>query len=198
MDEGNGLLFMRARYYDTSTGRFLNHDPIGFKGGDWNLYAYVSENPLSEIDPSGLKIITYNDKGIEKLLADLKRRSTTAAALIAILEKSRRQIQIVYTTRKFKYHNKGSDVGVIEINPGGQWVGLQYFPADIALAHELIHAYHHLITGEYKPPVMEEENRTMGLGAYAAGIYTENRVRSELYQNASFWRKYLYRQRESY
>lgn len=43
-----------ARYYDPSTGRFISEDPIGFAGGDVNLYAYVSNNPVSWIDPLGL------------------------------------------------------------------------------------------------------------------------------------------------
>ncbi len=54
MDEGNGLLFMRARYYDTSSGRFLSRDPLGFGGGDLNLYAYVGANPVMHVDYSGL------------------------------------------------------------------------------------------------------------------------------------------------
>lgn len=54
MDEGNGLYFMRARFYDANVGRFLSEDPIGFEGGDWNLYAYVGGNPLIGIDPIGL------------------------------------------------------------------------------------------------------------------------------------------------
>ena len=57
MDEGTGLaglLFMRARYYDPEIGRFLSPDPIGFAGGDLNLYAYVRNNPIRWIDPWGL------------------------------------------------------------------------------------------------------------------------------------------------
>jgi len=46
---------MRARYYDTNTGRFLSRDPIGFEGGDLNLYAYIGGNPMVGIDPSGLE-----------------------------------------------------------------------------------------------------------------------------------------------
>lgn len=53
MDEGNGLLYMRARYYDTEVGRFINKDPIGLAGG-LNMYAYVGNNPLRLIDPVGL------------------------------------------------------------------------------------------------------------------------------------------------
>jgi len=53
MAEGNGLYFMRARYYDPETGRFINKDPIGYMGG-MNLYAYVQNNPVNWIDPEGL------------------------------------------------------------------------------------------------------------------------------------------------
>ena len=50
MDEDNGLYFMRARYYDPETGRFISEDPI------WstNSYVYGTNNPISFSDPSGL------------------------------------------------------------------------------------------------------------------------------------------------
>ena len=54
MDEGNGLLYMRARFYDPEVGRFISKDPIGFAGGDLNLYSYVANNPVNWIDPEGL------------------------------------------------------------------------------------------------------------------------------------------------
>jgi RHS repeat-associated protein len=54
MDEGNGLYFMTNRYYDSVTGRFLQKDPIGFAGGQTNLYAYVGGNPVGSVDPVGL------------------------------------------------------------------------------------------------------------------------------------------------
>jgi RHS repeat-associated protein len=53
MDEGNGLLYMWARYYDAEAGRFISQDPIGFWGG-LNLYAYVGNNPVNWVDPLGL------------------------------------------------------------------------------------------------------------------------------------------------
>lgn len=53
MDEGDALFFMRNRYYDAVTGRFIRRDPIGFSGGI-NLYRYVENNPISRIDPAGL------------------------------------------------------------------------------------------------------------------------------------------------
>jgi RHS repeat-associated protein len=49
----NGLLYMRARYYNPYICRFINADPSGFAGG-LNLYAYADGNPVSLVDPFGL------------------------------------------------------------------------------------------------------------------------------------------------
>jgi RHS repeat-associated protein len=53
MREGNGLDFMRNRWYDPAQGRFTRPDPIGLAGGT-NLYEYVHGDPVNHIDPSGL------------------------------------------------------------------------------------------------------------------------------------------------
>jgi len=53
MTDANGLLYMRARYYNPYLCRFLNADPSGFKGG-LNFYAYANGNPASYLDPFGL------------------------------------------------------------------------------------------------------------------------------------------------
>lgn len=53
-DPDTGLLYYRARFYDPQLGRFISEDPIGFAGGDVNLYGYVWQNPLTARDSSGL------------------------------------------------------------------------------------------------------------------------------------------------
>lgn len=53
-DDFTGLMYYRARWYSSELGRFITEDPIGFAGGDINLYAYVGNNPISHKDPTGL------------------------------------------------------------------------------------------------------------------------------------------------
>ena len=52
-NDGTGLSYYRARYYNPTLQRFVGEDPIGFGGGDTNLYAYVRNNPTNLIDPTG-------------------------------------------------------------------------------------------------------------------------------------------------
>lgn len=53
-DADTGFVRFGARDYDPKIGRWTTKDPIGFGGGDTNLYAYVGGNPMSYVDPSGL------------------------------------------------------------------------------------------------------------------------------------------------
>ena len=52
-DDGTGLYYYRARYYDPQIGRFISEDPMGFAAGDVNFYQYVGANPVNYNDPSG-------------------------------------------------------------------------------------------------------------------------------------------------
>lgn len=48
-----GRSHYRARYYDLSVGRFISEDPLGFEGGDTDLYRFVLNSPTNLYDPTG-------------------------------------------------------------------------------------------------------------------------------------------------
>lgn len=53
-DIQTGLVRFGARDYDPETGRWTARDPIGFRGGDTNLYGYVIGDPINATDAFGL------------------------------------------------------------------------------------------------------------------------------------------------
>ncbi len=53
LDQATGLYYDHARYYDSSTGTFINQDPTGFGGGTTDLYDYVGNDPVNFDDPTG-------------------------------------------------------------------------------------------------------------------------------------------------
>lgn len=55
-DPETGLEYYRARYYDSTPGRFLSEDPIRFHSGGVNFYAYADGDPVSYNDPDGLRV----------------------------------------------------------------------------------------------------------------------------------------------
>jgi len=64
-DESTDLQYLRARWYDPSLGRFINQDTYEgelTKPLTLNLYTYVLNNPLSNIDPSGNYCVSADGK----------------------------------------------------------------------------------------------------------------------------------------
>ncbi|HEV2987795.1 MAG TPA: RHS repeat-associated core domain-containing protein [Candidatus Angelobacter sp.] len=62
-DGETNLDFANARYFSSQFGRFMSPDPHGGGVGDpqsLNLYAYVLNNPLSAVDPSGMDACVQN------------------------------------------------------------------------------------------------------------------------------------------
>jgi RHS repeat-associated protein len=53
----NPFYYVRARYYDPVTGRWYSRDPLGFRASGANLYGYVRNSGVSQLDPSGLKCL---------------------------------------------------------------------------------------------------------------------------------------------
>ena len=52
-DRATGLVKYRFRDYMPDVGRFTAKDPIGYRGGDADLYGYCLDDPVNGIDRSG-------------------------------------------------------------------------------------------------------------------------------------------------
>ncbi len=72
LDPETGLQLNRYRFYHQQLGRWVNRDPIGYTGVEFNLYGYVDSQPTISIDPSGLsgkvRIILKLGNGICKVM----------------------------------------------------------------------------------------------------------------------------------
>jgi len=55
-DRDTGLVRFGYRDYDPDIGRWTAKDPIGFAGGDTDLYGYVFSDPVNFVDPYGLEM----------------------------------------------------------------------------------------------------------------------------------------------
>jgi RHS repeat-associated protein len=62
MAEGaTSLYYMRARYYDSTSARFVTRDPIdSISPGELNPYEYALGNPVSQADPTGLSPFEFD------------------------------------------------------------------------------------------------------------------------------------------
>jgi RHS repeat-associated protein len=62
-DQGEDVYYMRARWYDVKSGRFLSEDPAGLTGGI-NPYVFAEADPILGADPTGLQscpVVGYLD-----------------------------------------------------------------------------------------------------------------------------------------
>ncbi|MFH1825300.1 MAG: RHS repeat-associated core domain-containing protein [Candidatus Firestonebacteria bacterium] len=83
-DEEDGLTYMRARYYDSETGRFISRDPIAGEMKEpltLNKYLYCQNNPINYIDPDGKcrkktqeAIDNMRKVGLNKMADDLQNK----------------------------------------------------------------------------------------------------------------------------
>ena len=95
IDEGNGLTYIRARYYVPELGRFITKDPLTGKDGDsqsLNRYVYAVNNPVMLVDISGFSVQEGGTKHkdgesvIGKFIKSIKGEVSASACLLVCRE----------------------------------------------------------------------------------------------------------------
>ena len=163
-DPETGFVYLRNRYYNPSTGRFITEDPVQ-DGMNW--YGYCGGNPVMRVDPWGLKItateeefniilpfmqvLTDDELGFENGEVVILTRCEEptlieGTTLIRDLIDYSKDISLTLSEKECRYENK-----VIEFNPNQKSVALTLdtnnilawlpIPPEMALGHEFIHAH---------------------------------------------------------
>ncbi len=133
----NGLHYMRARYYNSKIGRFVNADPIGFAGG-LNWYAYANGNPVMYADPSGNIVETAWDLanvgiGAFSLGTNLRQGNYGWAALDAV------GLAYDFTAAAVPFLPAGASAGLKALRAGNRVVDSVNAGLDVARVSDHVH-----------------------------------------------------------
>jgi len=110
-DMDAGLIRFGYRDYDPEAGRWTARDPIGFDGGDSNLYGYVLGDPVNAVDLLGLegRSVFSLRSGIESSGGQMNRSEYAPGNRgSSALESS---LNILVGTSVFTFTNEGLKTG---------------------------------------------------------------------------------------
>jgi len=120
-DSDLSLYYLRARYYNPQTGRFLSRDPENGKPTDpktLHKYLYASGNPVNRIDPRGREdLVEYAETVVEAIRIDIAI-ACYMVEYISILED--------FADGKIPLLNLGP--GTVTWTEGGGWGGFEWEP----------------------------------------------------------------------
>jgi RHS repeat-associated protein len=141
-DTESGNDYFGARYFGFSMGRFLSPDPLGPWVADvndpqsWNFYAYGRNNPLINIDPTGLDCLHFNsDNSLSRVDRQLDPQSS-----------------------HWSLNQQANYCG----NHGGNWVNGHYDSMSPSFSGEGFSVFSHDANGHYRTDMTVPGQQTNG------------------------------------
>ncbi len=126
-DADTKLVHFGARDYDPETGRWTSADPIGFAGGDTNLYRYVNNDPVNSTDRSGTADPPPTDAELLSYLREVQRNVEKAyKKLEKAVKAGETEALRENPARASSYLNELRDWAKAEIKTAGAGVEARY------------------------------------------------------------------------
>ena len=118
-DRDTGLVRFGFRDYDPETGRWTAKDPIGFSGGDANLFGYCLNNPINYTDPVGKGFWKDVGEFIKHFFTGVGDAISPLAPPSATDPEAAKGLQDLLTSVQQKYEEIGNETG--EWGPGNDY-----------------------------------------------------------------------------
>ena len=124
------LSFMRARYYDSTTGRFVSEDPVYAL----NLYPYADNNPINYIDYRGGRAVSISDYWTALKEITIERANMLVTKAENYLIKNYTTSTIEYTAKAIKgcegiVNAIETALGIPGARESNQWYETKYINA---------------------------------------------------------------------
>lgn len=117
-DTETSEIYLRARYYDPSTGRFTSEDPAK-DGGNW--YNYCGNDPIKNVDPTGTVFYIFAQSG---------RQEEAELVAAQLREEYGYDVEIVTSDTEKQFVDGWNGMGHREIGRKGRKTIEEEFPID--------------------------------------------------------------------
>jgi RHS repeat-associated protein len=177
-----GFYYLRARYYDPSTGRFLSRDPFSGTLLDprtLHKYAYTANNPVNRRDPTGSQ---YTSADIDAAAASDTVLETTAEANVpSVAEAVPAQVVQQLTAT-------GQIVANQAVAEKSIWLSVTLLLTAAAIASAAVGSNSETARGQFIPPVIWWGWDLPDIRNHTAEVLRDNLKLAELIRKYPPWR----------